>query len=253
MDIRIEFNPANHTYKLNDQPVAGVTTVLGSAIDKSGPLCGWTAKTTVGYIDNNLRFDDGKTYVGDLELNAKNASAIFGAAKKEHKRQVEEAGNIGTQAHDIVQRVNKGESLVQKELADLDRRVMLAVSAYMEWKDEVGFKPLQAELRVGSLEWMCAGTLDILGEIDGVLTLADIKTGNNVYPEMLIQVCAYKKMYEEMTGKEIDRMMIIRLDKETGEFHEPVEIPMEDYPKHIEAFDACLKIHRWKKFSKTKV
>jgi hypothetical protein len=64
------------------------------------------------------------------------------------------------------------------------------------------------------------GTPDAVGEFDAKLVLLDWKTGNSVYADYLLQLAAYKELWEEnypdhpITGG----FHLCRFGKETGDF-----------------------------------
>jgi len=63
------------------------------------------------------------------------------------------------------------------------------------------------------------GCPDAIGKIDGKLTLVDWKTSNSVYPDMLIQLAAYKQLWEEnFPDRPLYGFHLCRFSKEHGDF-----------------------------------
>lgn len=242
--IKIDFDPIKHEYFITGggyehEKFEPVTTILG-IIDKSFALIPWAAKTTVEYVEKNLIEKDGKMFVGELELNAKNAGKIFYRAKQEHRLIKEEAGKLGTRAHAII------EKLVEYALLSLqheDKRVVNAVESYIKWEKESKFESMYAERRVCLLKEKIAGTVDLVGKLDGKLTLVDLKTSNRLYPEYHIQVAAYAKAWEETFNEKIEKVIILRISKDAEEF-EVQEV--KNINKLFRVFKNCIQVWRWK-------
>jgi hypothetical protein len=72
----------------------------------------------------------------------------------------ENMANIGTAAHEIVARINKGGHVGEKEWSTLDQKTLNAVLAFLRWKKDVGFKPRGVEKLVYSLNFGIAGHPD---------------------------------------------------------------------------------------------
>jgi hypothetical protein len=68
---------------------------------------------------------------------------------------------------------------------------------WKEWKRTHSFKPIESELSLISEETQTGGTIDIVAMIDGKLSIADIKTGKEVYENHIIQLEFYKHLWEE--------------------------------------------------------
>ena len=71
------------------------------------------------------------------------------------------------------------------------------------------------ELRLASEKVGAGGTLDNISTINGQRWLIDYKTSNYTSEKMFVQLVAYKRMYEEKTGKKIDRVGILHLKAKT--------------------------------------
>jgi len=83
-----------------------------------------------------------------------------------------------------------------------------------------------------------AGTLDLLAEVNGVLTVVDWKTGKAVYSEAHLQNAAYRQAVREMKHGDPKQGLIVRLPKtyDDPEF-EVVEAKSEvsQFPKFTNA------------------
>lgn len=70
-----------------------------------------------------------------------------------------------------------------------------AVLSFASWFKETQPKIISSEFVVFGQGY--AGTVDLLAEINGKLTLIDVKTGQNVYPSHVLQVSAYAKTLDK--------------------------------------------------------
>ena len=137
---------------------------------------------------------------------------------------------IGTAVHAMCEAWVKGgnpqtvltEALDAKTVVDRDvfkRQAGSAYSAFEFWCKGTQLEIIDCEVQVISEAHRYGGTLDFIGKLDGKLVLGDFKTSNGVYPEMLCQLAAYAKAYEECTDKKIDGgYHLLRFSKENGDF-----------------------------------
>jgi hypothetical protein len=81
------------------------------------------------------------------------------------------------------------------------------------------FEVVATEPHLISEQWQFGGTPDCISRIGGKLILFDWKTGRGVYEDMLIQLSAYKVLWEEnKSGEIITGFHLLRIDKETANF-----------------------------------
>jgi hypothetical protein len=165
--------------------------------------------------------------------------------EKEGDKQKRAAAEIGTQAHAWIEwrcRKEMGQSVGPEP--SLSDPAMIAATHFEDWKEDKKFKPVRSEQRVWSVTHLFAGTLDLLGEVEGVLSLVDIKTGKSVYDEAKLQVSAYASALDEMGMEHVEQSVILRLPKITTdpEF-EAVTVCDLDY--HFEAFLHARQLWQW--------
>jgi len=244
MNAKIDFNPGKHEYKVNGEIFPSVTTILG-IIDKSGPLMNWATKVTVDYMHNNLKQQGARIFIDDIELNIENAGKIFYRAKQEHSIIKTEAGDIGTKAHAEIEKIIKTDTEpTEIELSAMDPRVANAVRSYLTWRAESHFRPIHSEERVAILKHKFAGTIDCIGTLNGKRTLIDLKTSNNIYPEMKLQVAAYAKAWEETHNEKIEDVRILRIGKDKPEFECHI---IDNIDSLLSVFLSCISIYLWRK------
>ena len=167
--------------------VLGVTTVIGRFKD-SGGLMYWA-------------FNQGK-------------AAERGEIEKLYDKR-DEAAETGTLAHEMVEAHIAG-----NEIPDGPEESKNAFQAYLNWESMTKLKIVEQEMPMVSEEFQFGGCPDAIGEIDDELCLVDWKTSNGVYPDYLIQLAAYKQLWEENNP---DRLLtggfhLCRFSKSNGDF-----------------------------------
>ena len=113
----------------------------------------------------------------------------------------EEAANIGTAAHAMVEAHINGEdpqAALLKLFPEGESKAVNAFNMYLKWEKQTNIKMLSRfqELQLVSPEFKFGGTPDAIGEIDGEIVLLDWKTSNSIYSDYLIQLAAYKYLIE---------------------------------------------------------
>jgi len=205
--------------------VPSVTTVIG--ILEKYALYGWYAKMAAEYIKNELidQVDDIRLVDTDL---------IVKEAKKYPERIKNEAGDIGTRTHRLIERYLSRQSMDRPIDADIEG----PFNAFVEWWSAHTGTLIESEHTVWSKRGY-AGTLDIVAKLrfDGWarrVYVVDLKTSNGFWsPEMPMQIAAYRHAYEERTGTKVGGMGVLRLDKKTGRPHWK---EYRDYRGHRTAF-----------------
>lgn len=214
--------------------VPGVTTIL-SRFKESGALIGWAYKTGVS---EGLKEGLGEGI----------------AARSVYKAATEEASDIGSVVHDMVEAHLYGEDPLQK-LVDLqklgrdrdayvkmEQKAELAFGSYLAWERTTRFEITETETPYVSKVYGYGGTLDAVGHLGGELVLLDWKTSNAVYTDYLLQVAAYAILYEENhPQKTIKACHLARFSKNSGNFthhaFRSLEVPKRMFLLLREAYD----------------
>ena len=257
-EVLLQYDPLGHVYYYTDSDgnlecVDGVTTVV-KIIDKSNILINWAVKLTADRILSSVVFPI---------TDPKEFTKAVTDAKKAHRERLEDAGNVGTQAHNWI------EGFIKKQLEhpskDLlshvdsifeDERVNNCCAAAISWMINHNVRWRCTERKIYSRSLKYAGTLDGIAVVDSCsdpeccpvpfkdhLSLIDWKSSNQLYTEYLYQTAAYQYAYEEETGEEIKDRWLIRLGKEDGKF-EAWHVQPEWYALDIETFRLCLDLTR---------
>ena len=121
--------------------------------------------------------------------------------------------DIGSEVHSLLELYILGKGF---SLEDQSDEVIKAYEAFRLWEKTVNLQVSKPEQIVWSKKHRFAGTLDVVGYLNGKLFVIDFKTSKGFYDEYLLQIAAYKEAYQEMTGEKVEGVGILRLDKFTG-------------------------------------
>jgi PD-(D/E)XK nuclease superfamily protein len=165
--------------------------------------------------------------------------------QKAHQKELAKAGEIGTQVHALIE-WNLRRELGQKvgpEPRVVDN-AQWAFMAYQDWAQSVSLKPLFIEQVVFSRTHKYAGTMDLLAEVHGAVTLVDFKTGKAVYAEAHLQNVAYQAALVEMQHTTPAGGLIVRLPKvDTDPAFEAV--PVAPVAELFPFFLSVLNVWKW--------
>lgn len=215
-------------YTIGTAKYPSVTTILG-AISKPA-LVNWAANQERSLVLAAAADLNDELIGGDLRLpRAVYLSSLDAkcGTQRAHAKLLEKAGDIGTQAHALVEwwcRRRLAETGTPEPTAcDEARRAFLAFEA---WAASVDLQPLHIEERVVSHQHRYAGTVDLLALVSGVPTVVDFKTGKSIYGEAHLQNVAYQVAVEEMGLAIPDAGLIVRLPKAASDpDFEVAEVP----------------------------
>lgn len=209
-----------HFYKFADtgKTVRSVTTKL---ILEKPHLIPWAVEKGVNWLEE----DESRW----AKLKGPERLEYLTAAKLAHTEVRDDAGSVGSQGHDVIERwvndwIEKGapNSDIKSFIAkDANYRVYgVARSAEAVFK-KYNVVPIASELLVGIEDYNSAGTLDMLVyNLDtSEIELWDWKSSNAINQEGYpMQVATYMKFFELMTGLKIGKIRVIKLDKFSDRF-----------------------------------
>ncbi len=158
-------------YKTKDgKRVPGVTTIIGRFKDSGGLL--WWA------------FDQGK-------------AAERGEINSLYDKR-DEAAEAGTLAHDMVEAHIKGNPSPDTKgfIDDVIRQANQGFRNYLKWSNQSRIEVVEQETPLVSEKYKFGGCLDAI-MVMGELSLGDWKTSNAIYVDYLMQLAAYKQLWEE--------------------------------------------------------
>jgi hypothetical protein len=179
--------------------VPGVTTILGDAIPKPA-LASWAARMAAREAVENW-----------AELSALPLDVRLDRIKGAPWARRDKAAERGTEVHTLA------EGLIRGEAVEVPPELWGHVESAKAFMDETGADPVLTESVCINRRVPYAGTFDLIAEIDRVVWLLDWKTGDAIYAESALQVCAYKNaehyVYDgaEHPMPQIDRTGIVHI------------------------------------------
>lgn len=126
---------------------------------------------------------------------------------------LQEAAEWGTITHETVERILKGEDI------KVDARIAIGIDAFETWHKEGVMKILDPEnhieRRVVDMENGYAGTVDLVAQVNGVMSIIDLKTSTGIWREFSLQTAAYVNAYNKTVDEEqaCTTRWILRIDQ----------------------------------------
>jgi hypothetical protein len=233
-------------YNVGGLEYPSVTTIL-QVIGKPA-LIAWSAK-----VEREMVTNASVSLYEDLAGTPKMSSAAYLmslstriGSTKAHQKELQKAAEIGSQAHKLIE-WNLRASLMQEAgpSPHITDKAMWAFMAWEDWKKSVNLKPIWIEQTVWSDKYGYAGTMDLLAEVNGVLTVVDWKTGKAIYPEAKLQNAAYRHALREMGHGDAKQGMIVRLPKNTDDPEFEVKLIEETEEQLMETFLHAFELWKW--------
>ena len=225
-----------------DERIPGVTTIIGQNL-------GWNKQQLMWWANQ-------------MGLDGKN-----------HREVAQEAADAGTIAHEMIEYDIKGKDWFVDQTSDFLKKYKEIIDKaetcyinFLDWKKQVKFEVIHSEIHLVSEIYQYGATPDCIAEINGKLSLFDWKTGSGVYPDMLIQLAAYKQVWEENCSTIADvgaeelktycgdpllgGFYLLRIGKEDASWHWH---HWDTLPEAWECFKHLRKLHDFQKVLKKKV
>lgn len=140
-----------------------------------------------------------------------------------YKKTIEAAANIGSEAHNLINRFLLGETFNSDNIPYLGfRKWWIDITSNNKVKI-IGTEQILTCKYFG-------GTYDLLVEINGLLYLIDFKTSNHISYKYFLQLSAYKYMLEQL-GYNIAGCIILQLNKVRIEYTEYPLVFTDPYHK----------------------
>lgn len=181
-------------YKLsNGQKVPGTTTIIGR-FKESGGLLYWAC-------------EQGKA------IERGEISSLY------DKR--DEAADAGTLAHALVEAKINGSPLPDMPDNDIGKHAQQGYENYLHWQEDNKIQIIRQEMELVSETYLFGGCPDALGiDTRGNLSILDWKTSNGVYVDYLIQIAAYRQLWEENNQDQpiTGGFHLLRFSKEHADF-----------------------------------
>jgi ATP-dependent exoDNAse (exonuclease V) beta subunit len=230
------------------QQYPSVTTIL-KATPKSEALIAWSAK-----VEREMVLEEAAHLYSLARRNKREitpSTFLLRLVKrlgveKAHSKELRKAGQIGDQIHKLCEWSLRAELLEQVGPSPLIRdEAKWAYDQFLRWKQSVALKPVLVEAFVACNCHRIAGTVDLVAEVNGELSVCDWKSGKYVYPESWLQAAAYRHCIERMGLGQASKSIVLRLPKIIGdpEF-EAFEVP-EPAEKLFEEFLNVKRVWEW--------
>ena len=194
---------------------------------------------------------DEKNAKARIHKNNTWASMMIADAKKAPSQLMETARDFGTYAHSVVEHVAIADANDERLDRELDRPAESFVigpeyahiaEGFKMWLQDRGMKVVATEIMVWHSFYEYAGTIDLVcRNKDGMLVVVDVKTGG-IYNEDAMQLAAYAKALQHLTGEEVAEVWALRLPRERSEdagdrFYEAHQL--DDVPYWLDTFMAA--------------
>ena len=153
--------------KKDNKRVKSVTTLINAHLGWSkGALIGWTRKHCL----------KGEDSMGIMK----------------------EAGRIGTLAHKMIEEFIQGGSVRLDDYTPNEiSQAKTAYYGFYKWFADNNVDFRETEMKLVSEKYGFGGTFDAIAEVNGKLVLIDFKSSNAVHDEFLVQLAAYRQLWNE--------------------------------------------------------
>lgn len=198
-NIDITFYPDSHQYKIDGVKIPSVSSVIGTL---NKPRMAWRIMSEIKKKLNDMVWDT---------ITQDNIQDIYTA----HLQKSQEALDIGTEVHNWCEQYAWGNTLP----IPVNVKTANGVMAFLDRVNTHNVTFIENEKIVYSQNHNYIGTFDALAFVDNKKSIIDFKTSKRFYPvDQGMQLCAYKQAYEEEHKESIENVIVLHLDKITGNF-----------------------------------
>jgi len=202
------------------------------------------------YYINNKRYDRVHSVL-KVRYNETLVDWQIRGGKTESELKMRERQDIGTEVHSCVSQINKGKIYSKGDWELLSTEIQNGTKAWVQAKRTLKFEVVCNNLVVWSDKYGVAGELDeIHRQIGDILLISDNKTSKELWLDGRLQVGAYyllgleshRDLFKEITGGRL-----LRLDTETGNWHEKdmVEMSKGELIEAARAFIGLIGVLRY--------
>lgn len=150
------------------------------------------------------------------------------------KEYMEEKATMGSAVHQACENLLKGETITHDfkyEGREISSTEWKAILSFVDWhynftKGVKEVKILAVEKTYFDFKLKCAGTVDLVLSLDGVVHVIDLKTSAYIYPSHEVQISVYGKMVaDDLKIKEVNRSVLLLgySKNKKGYFHKTIE------------------------------
>lgn len=216
-------------YEYDGERYPSVTSILSKGIPKPG-LIKWAGKLVAEHA----------VYEADKWADMENSEAIEYLSSRPDARRNSSA-NLGSVIHAAVDAYSNG-----RPFPEVDDKAAAYLRGFEQFVRDHSPKYLMTERFVFNKTHKYGGTLDAMAIINRTAWVLDTKTGNRVYPEVALQLAAYKNAeYTVEDGETIP----LRAVKRGGVLHLQPDgyelIPVRVDEEIFEAFLSVKDVYDW--------
>lgn len=233
MIVPVDTNKGRY-YPWDNDKYVSVTTAISEGVPKPG-LNMWKIKNVAELAARNrkklatiTRIPDAKEFILNLFF----------------KKQDNTAANLGSHVHSVCERIAKGE-----DTGDIQEAAVPYVNSFRQFIEDYSPEFVETEATVFSRTHGYAGTADAFIIIDGKLYVVDYKTGKSVWPEVALQLAAYRHgdFFGRSDGTEdpipkVDGALVLHIRPEGY-----TAIPVDAGADTFDTFLSALDIFRWQR------
>jgi hypothetical protein len=165
----------------------------------------------------------------------------------QYRETVEREASLGTQVHRAIEWYLKRRMKLPTDtdhVPYLNDRAKPIYEMFKVWACSIKLNPIAVELPLAhaSLPYGC--TIDLVAEIDGVLTMIDVKTSRSLWKEYWLQLHACVDCWHSLGYPEISHMGILKLPKDR--YADPATLVPVDYKQStLDAFQGLLQAYEF--------
>lgn len=214
---RAEHDSSGHHYRHKYTNILHDSVTTKLQILNKPHLLKWAIRKGIEWLEYEERWS---------RLSGYDREELLAGAQSAYTDIRDDAGSVGTQAHDAIERYILDWIHTGKRVDDIkvyfkpesDPRAIASARGIEALFKKKNIIPLASEILVGHPKYS-AGTLDFLCFWDGVLTMVDFKTSNQVDKNNYsMQVSAYIKFFTYMTKIRVPQAKIIHLNKNSNKY-----------------------------------
>ena len=127
------------------------------------------------------------------------------------KRTLDKKAQFGTKGHSIIEYLDVSDlKKARNQVLDIENKdLQICIREYLRLVEKYKIKPLEHE-KIVSYEYLYCGTLDLIAQVDGIVSLCDIKFTAELDKEYLSWQLG---MYALALGKEFEKYYCVWLPK----------------------------------------
>ena len=215
-----------------------VTSVSKYVGDKQF-LIGWSAKKATEYFGERL-------FPG-IQITSKDLVTWMKEAPQARYKSLDKGADRGNIIHEWLENYVRWQLGLVTKQPDIPTQPKIkgAIESFLQFEEEWNLEYIDTERIIYDPLTNVAGTLDIVAKSNKGLLITDIKTGGGIYPEMHLQIAAYRRGYFYDTKQYADMSVILFIPRD-GSLCIPVYEELDDEVDYAAYLAACSIYWWWK-------